>query len=105
MRKKFRRTIEDFVCENCGKKVKGTGYTNHCPSCLWSKHVDIYPGDRSCDCQGLMEPTDIIVKNDTYVIVHKCVKCRLEKINKSSIEDDFESILSISCKKSCDIKK
>ncbi|MFA6992594.1 MAG: RNHCP domain-containing protein, partial [Candidatus Gracilibacteria bacterium] len=41
MPKRFSRTIEDFVCEKCGAKVKGDGYTNHCPKCLWSKHVDI----------------------------------------------------------------
>ena len=29
---------EDFICENCGAFVVGTGYTSHCPQCLWSKH-------------------------------------------------------------------
>lgn len=38
--KNFTRVIEDFICENCGTEVKGNGYTNHCPKCLWSKHVD-----------------------------------------------------------------
>ncbi|HCR42265.1 TPA: hypothetical protein DIV45_02815, partial [Patescibacteria group bacterium] len=39
-RKNFIRTKEDFTCENCGHRVKGSGYTNHCPKCLYSQHVD-----------------------------------------------------------------
>lgn len=50
--KKFQRQIEDFVCEKCGKEVKGDGYTDHCPRCLRSKHVDVNPGDRRSKCNG-----------------------------------------------------
>ena len=56
---KFIKNIEDFTCEHCGAPVKGTGYTNHCPKCLWSKHEDVNPGDRASDCHGLMKPIDI----------------------------------------------
>ena len=52
----FNRKKENFVCENCGEKVEGNGYTNHCPNCLWSKHVDINPGDRAETCHGLLKP-------------------------------------------------
>lgn len=24
------------MCEHCSAEVLGTGYTNHCPKCLWS---------------------------------------------------------------------
>ncbi|MFA5023297.1 MAG: RNHCP domain-containing protein, partial [Candidatus Paceibacterota bacterium] len=34
MSQNFKRQIEDFVCEHCGEKVVGNGYTNHCPRCL-----------------------------------------------------------------------
>ena len=44
--KKFERNREDFTCNNCELFVQGDGYTDHCPSCLYSKHVDINPGDR-----------------------------------------------------------
>lgn len=94
---KFTRKIEDFVCENCGAKVKGNGFTNHCPHCLWSKHVDINPGDRLSNCQGLMEPIRV-EKGDRdikFVIVHRCVKCGYEKRNKISEKDDFEQLLKI----------
>ena len=72
--KKFQKRKEDFVCEHCGAEVKGNGYTNHCPKCLWSKHVDIFPGDRLEDCGGLMEPVAVEAKKaGKYTIVHKCV--------------------------------
>ena len=61
--KRFNRRIEDFTCEHCGTEVHGNGYTNHCPNCLWSKHVDINPGDRAADCGGLMEPIAVEIQN------------------------------------------
>ncbi|MFH0846230.1 MAG: RNHCP domain-containing protein [Patescibacteria group bacterium] len=93
--KKFQRTIEDFVCENCGKKVEGNGYTNHCPNCLWSKHVDVNPGDRASDCNGLMEPISQELKNGEQIIVHQCIKCGHQKKNKIAQEDNFEKILEL----------
>lgn len=91
----FKRKIEDFVCENCGQGVKGNGYTNHCSRCLWSKHVDINPGDRASDCEGMMSPSKIEIKGGEYDITHKCVKCGHEKRNKMSPEDNFEKIFKI----------
>ena len=46
--KLFSKKDESFVCENCKKKVEVLNYTSrdHCPFCLYSKHVDINPGDR-----------------------------------------------------------
>ena len=51
---RFTRVVEDFTCGQCGAAVTGDGYTNHCPLCLWSRHVDINPGDRAAECGGLM---------------------------------------------------
>jgi hypothetical protein len=59
MAKKFTRRIEDFLCGNCGATVTGDGYTNHCPACLWSQHVDINPGDRAAACGALMRPSAV----------------------------------------------
>lgn len=91
----FKRKIEDFACGNCGQKVKGDGYTNHCPKCLWSKHVDINPGDRVAGCGGMMRPVRAETKKGEYDIIHKCVKCGYEKRNKMSPKDNFEEILKI----------
>jgi len=93
---KFQRTKENFTCEKCGFFVRGTGYTNHCPRCLWSKHVDINPGDRQSKCQGLMEPVSMAYKGGEYIIFHRCILCGFEKQNKASENDNFEAILNLS---------
>ena len=94
--KKFIRKIEDFVCGHCGVKVKGAGYTNHCPRCFWSKHVDINPGDRQEICLGMMEPVGVELRGGKYIILHRCIKCGFEKKNKASKNDDFEVLLRLS---------
>ena len=91
--KKFTRTIEDFTCEHCGFEVKGTGYTNHCPKCLWSKHVDINPGDRLEECKGMMKPVGYQKLGGKERIVLQCQKCGFEKANKIEKEDDREVLL------------
>lgn len=91
----FQKKIEDFTCEHCGAKVKGTGFTNHCPFCLWSKHVDIYPGDRNNPCGGMMEPIRAELKNGKYYLIQRCVKCKLERRNKTVENDKFEEILKL----------
>ncbi len=94
--KKFQRTIEDFVCENCRYKVTGNGYTNHCPKCLYSKHVDNNPGDRQASCHGLMAPIRVELDHGEYTIVHKCTKCGLERRNKAVPADDMDQIIKLS---------
>ena len=94
--KTFTRTKEDFVCENCRFSVNGNGYTNHCPNCLWSKHVDINPGDRQATCGGLMEPIGVSVKNHSYSIIHQCTKCGKRIPNKASADDNRDVIIQLS---------
>ena len=95
MGKKFQRHIENFTCENCGFPVQGDGYTNHCPECLWSQHVDVNPGDRAEHCRGLMEPVGFTIKRGSYILVHRCTKCGITKRNKAAKNDRFEAILSL----------
>ena len=95
MSRKFQRTKEDFICENCGLSVHGSGYTNHCPACLWSKHVDVYPGDRSETCVGMMAPVEVDLRSGKYYLVHKCESCGIERRNKTAQEDDFETLMQI----------
>ena len=54
--KKFSRKIENFTCQICNHFNQGSGYTNHCTQCFYSKHVDVNPGDRSAECEGMMKP-------------------------------------------------
>jgi len=90
----FVRKQEDFICERCGAKVVGNGYTNHCPKCLWSKHVDIEPGDRASSCGGMMEPVGIEgATGKGYRIRHVCTKCRHEKMNYASADDSPDALV------------
>src|SRR4051812_44376388 len=96
MSSQFKRNIENFTCQKCGFFVEGNGYTNHCPQCLWSRHVDVTPGDRTEECGGMMEPVRVEVKNREYTIIHKCQKCGVERPNKAVKEDNFDMLVQIS---------
>ncbi len=90
---KFQKKIEDFVCEHCGAAVKGNGFTNHCPHCLWSKHVDINPGDRLSPCGGMMMPFKLESDRGRFMLSNKCVLCHYIKRNRLEPEDDFDAAL------------
>ncbi len=96
--KQFNMIDENFICENCGKEVKPLGYTarDHCPYCLYSKHVDINPGDRANSCKGLLKPIGIEKFKDTYKILYKCTKCNQEHKNILAKDDDMEEVIKIS---------
>ena len=89
---------EGFVCENCKRKVEKLGYTSrdHCPYCLYSKHVDIMPGDRNNSCKGLLKPIGIEKFKDTYKIVYKCTKCKQTHKNIIAKDDNFDLIIFLS---------
>ena len=93
--KQFTKRDEEFICENCGKKVSKLGYTSrdHCPYCLYSKHVDIMPGDREEDCKGLLKPIRVELDSKKgYMIIYKCEKCGTLRKNKAA-EDDNKDLL------------
>lgn len=91
----FTRRKEDFACENCGRQVAGTGYTNHCPNCLWSKHVDVDPGDRAESCRGMMRPVAIEGSSPEYRIVHICETCGARRMISAHQDDNIEALISI----------
>ena len=94
--KRFQKRIENFACENCGHEVIGSGYTDHCPNCLFSKHVDINPGDRKAECGGVMEPVGVESKRDGYIIHYLCQGCGHKHQVISSSADNFEEIIKLS---------
>ena len=92
---------ESFICENCGYEVKKLGYScrNHCPKCLYSKHVDKNPGDREEECHGMLEPIGIDTNSKKgYVIVFKCQKCGAIRKNKMAEDDNMDLIIELSTK-------
>ena len=96
--KRFNELDEGFICEHCEKEVKPLGYTSrdHCPYCLYSKHVDVNPGDRENTCRGLLKPIEIEKFKDTYKIVYKCDKCNQLHKNIIAKDDDMDMIIKIS---------
>jgi hypothetical protein len=79
--------------------VVGTGYTNHCPRCLWSKHVDVDPGDRAEPCGGMMEPIALEGTTPHYRIRSRCVRCGLERINRVADNDEPDALLALSARR------
>lgn len=93
---------DSFVCEHCGKKVLplqfGGHFRNHCPFCLWSKHVDgEVSGDRAGFCGGMMEPKMVTTRRTgEYVLTHKCTKCGMERYNRVAADDNAELLSKLS---------
>ena len=101
MSKKFTEIDEEFICENCGKKVPILGYScrNHCPYCLHSKHVDVNPGDRLEECQGTLEPIQVELDSKKgYVIIFRCKKCGAIRRNKAAKDDDMDLIIQLTAR-------
>ena len=92
---------EEFICENCNKKVEKLKYSarDHCPYCLYSKHVDINPGDRMNPCKGLLQPIDIEIFKNTYKIIYKCQNCNDSHKNIIAKDDNMDEIIKISSQK------
>ncbi len=83
---------EPFVCEHCGLDViplERGSYRNHCPFCLWSKHVDKDgPGDRAATCLALMQPVSLDHDGKKgWMIVHECLRCKKRIPNKAAPDD------------------
>ncbi len=95
--KRFTMKDENFTCENCRKAVSKLNYTarDHCPYCLYSKHVDIMPGDRANKCQGLLKPIGIEKFKDTYKIIYQCEKCNQIHKNIMANDDNMNLIIEL----------
>lgn len=96
--KQFSKLDENFICEHCNKNVSKLNYTSrdHCPFCLYSKHVDKFPGDRLNECKGLLKPISIEKFKDTYKIIYKCEKCGETHKNITASDDSFDEIIKLS---------
>lgn len=108
----FTNANTDFTCKHCGwpissqPMVSGVKHRNHCPMCLYSRHLDLYQaGDRLCACKGMMAPVGLTLKRnqDKYhgdhpgelMLVHRCVDCGALSINRIAADDDPQTLLMI----------
>ncbi|MFN2484696.1 MAG: RNHCP domain-containing protein [Candidatus Limnocylindria bacterium] len=93
---------DTFRCTHCGDRVRrtahGTRHRNHCPRCLWSRHVDERPGDRAAACLGDMEPIAISVRGEEWILIHRCRACGTLRANRSAGDDDAAQLLAIAAR-------
>jgi hypothetical protein len=98
------RKDQDFRCANCNRFVStkrescGVNHRNHCPYCLWSRHLDDVPGDRKAGCHCRMNPLGLTLKrtNKKYgcihrgeiMLIHECTGCNKISINRIAGDDD-----------------
>jgi predicted RNA-binding Zn-ribbon protein involved in translation (DUF1610 family) len=101
-----------FSCAQCGFSVttsreqSGVNNRNHCPRCVWSKHVDeIKAGDRKADCKSRMQPIGLTLKQTPkrynreaageLMLIHRCTGCGKLSINRIAADDDAGMIYQV----------
>ena len=101
-----------FECLHCRQWVPtggpmGTRHRNHCPFCLWSRHVDRQTsGDRGARCGGTMQPVGLTFKGeetDKYgrprqgeiMIIHQCEECGRLSINRLAADDNLTEVQKV----------
>ena len=99
-----RVTSGTFRCRRCRLDVSldapGTAHRNHCPACLWSRHLDDdVPGDRNAGCGAAMEPIAVSVRGDgEWVLVHRCTACDEIHLNRTAGDDSPLLLLQLAVK-------
>ncbi|WP_067933718.1 RNHCP domain-containing protein [Alicyclobacillus kakegawensis] len=103
MSRRFTVHNESFTCVHCGRLVPPASRTcrNHCPYCLYSVHLDKFPGDRAADCGGLMQPVAVTYHSKKgYQLIHRCLRCGVQRPNRALLDDgnqpdSLEAILAL----------
>lgn len=105
------RKNQDFRCTHCHNYVSaevilaGVHNRNHCPYCLWSKHMDLFEaGDRLAACKAPMQPVGLTLKRiqkkyssenqGELMLIHQCSDCARLSINRIAADDDSDLVLA-----------
>jgi hypothetical protein len=108
----YRESVYGFRCRRCQAYVytqpiiSGVQNRNHCPYCLWSRHMDqTKPGDRMSACKAIMQPIGLTVKQrrnrygrETYgelMVIHRCNDCGNLSINRIAADDRADRLLEL----------
>ncbi len=112
MSTRFKNTNGDFVCKHCRQYVSAASFLsgvinrNHCPYCLWSRHVDCYaPGDRLSACKEKMKPIGLTIKRSIkkyapksqgeLMLIHQCTDCGSVSINRVAADDIPDAVYEV----------
>lgn len=96
--KRFTKNDAGFVCEHCKREVSALGYTSrdHCPYCLYSKHVDVLPGDRANPCRGLLKPVQTLPDAKRgFIVLYRCESCGKTHRNAAARDDDSDLLIRL----------
>lgn len=105
-------TNTGFQCLHCHYYVSadpmlaGVNNRNHCPNCLWSRHMDLFEaGDRLAVCKATMQPIGLTLKRTRkkygraqygeLMIIHQCIDCGKVSVNRIAADDDAALIFEI----------
>jgi hypothetical protein len=105
-------TFGDFKCIHCQTLVtadpdqSGVLNRNHCPYCLYSRHLDLYEsGDRLAACKGPMRPIGLTLKKakkkkygknyGELMLIHECVDCGRLSINRIAADDIVKNVYAV----------
>ena len=103
---------QGFTCRNCklyvscAPSLAGVQNRNHCPFCLWSRHLDgLSAGDRGAGCRGKMRPVGLTTKrgrnkyanqrDGELMIIHRCTVCAKIVINRIAADDGAAMIFEL----------
>lgn len=103
---------QGFVCVQCHLSVScapdaaGVQNRNHCPGCLWSRHLDWRSaGDRLSNCRAAMRPVGLTTKrgrnkyarerDGELMLIHQCTGCGTLVINRIAADDSAVAILAL----------
>jgi hypothetical protein len=90
-----------FRCLHCRAFVApvpfGGQHRNHCPFCLFSRHVDDRrPGDRMSRCGVKMQPIGAFQRpSGEYVVIHRCLGCGIERFCRIAADDSLDLVLDL----------
>jgi hypothetical protein len=101
-----------FHCVHCHLQVSSSPFIagvqnrNHCPYCLWSRHVDMNKtGDRLAGCKAEMQPLGLTLKATRkkygparageLMLIHQCLGCGKISINRIAADDDSSLLLEV----------
>ncbi len=101
----------DFTCLHCRVYVTANPLVcrvhnrNHCPLCLWSRHMDLHKaGDRLAACRAPMRPIGLTLKKSAQkygqpqgelMLIHACTECGAISINRIAADDDNDTIFQV----------